>query len=206
MKKNIIFFMLLFFASACCKKGVTTYITDPEIISAGTFKVGTYYIYRDSITGVEDSIWVVDYNRAIYDMSSNYYKSDSRCFDKTEQIRTIFKSISDTSINISYINTTASTSYSNIGYLLNKPFIIDEVQSNPKGYIKNINFYPNYNFINNNYQNVYHRYNKMALNNVLNDSLVTNTYYSSYSGLVKFSIQTDTSYVVKELIRSNIIK
>ena len=108
MKKYIIFFTLFFFVSACCKKGVTSYITDPELISAGTFKVGTYYIYRDSITGIVDSIWVESFSKDINLSNAEAYgrkKIDYDCEDKVEVYSLKLKNESNSSFEFQNITT-----------------------------------------------------------------------------------------------------
>ncbi|MBP6455197.1 MAG: hypothetical protein KA275_00600 [Chitinophagaceae bacterium] len=208
--KYIIFFTLLFFASSCCKKGVTTFVTDLEMISAGTFKPGTYYIYKDSITGKEDSIWVESFYKDIKLSNAEAYskkKIDYDCEDKVEVYLLKLKNESNNSFEFQNITTIRSTTYTNLSArLLIKPFVENEIETTHYGWYKNEKFYQNYNLLSNNYSNVYNVSRKEAIYKSLQDTVLINTFYSSHTGLIKYSIKTDTSLVVKELVRSHIIK
>ena len=58
-KPNIIFICLLFLIVCCRKKPGTPVIPiSPALLSHFSFKVGTYWIYRDSLTGRVDSFYV----------------------------------------------------------------------------------------------------------------------------------------------------
>lgn len=47
----------------CSKKLKTVYITDPELLKAGNIREGSYFIFRDSTTGILDSYYVSYFNR-----------------------------------------------------------------------------------------------------------------------------------------------
>ncbi len=208
MKKYIIFFTMLFFASACCKKGVTTYITDPEMISVGSFKVGTYYIYKDSTTSIEDSVWVTSNISSIIPVNAellgkNYNR---KCEDLFETVALKMKTINNkygeyqiSNKGIRFFN------YPIPELILKLPFKIGEIPSSTFILNKNIQFYPSYNLNGINYDKVYQIESKVFIDNT-NDTTFGTTFFSTTTGLLKYSIKNDTSFHVYELVRSQIVK
>jgi hypothetical protein len=64
--------VFLFAASSCSKKNLTMPIS-PDIDEYFSFKKGTYWIYRDSLTGQTDSLAVTDnYTQSVQEASGSY--------------------------------------------------------------------------------------------------------------------------------------
>ncbi len=193
MKKIFIFFTLMFFASACCKKGVTTFVTDPEIINAGTFKDGTYLIYRDSVSGKEDSAWTTGFRKYKYPVKSTpTNKEDCYIIDYEEGYETAFLSTSSYKLRLTVMPYTIN-GFFEFGDFLNDNYINKHFNMTLKPF-SGI-FYPTFQLNGNTYENVY-----------FNGDYENAIYFSTKSGIIKHSVKIDTSYVVKELIRSHIIK
>jgi hypothetical protein len=65
MKKHFIWLAaVILFAFAACKKSSTTqiYTIDPGLKSGFAFKAGSYWIYKDSVSGEIDSVYVSGYS------------------------------------------------------------------------------------------------------------------------------------------------
>jgi hypothetical protein len=207
MKKILFLFSIILFFNACCKKGVTTYITDPELKNITSIQTGTYYIYRDSITGVEDSVWVEHSISQIFPVNSELYGKNynDKCEDHYEVHEIHLRKNNDNSFPYKSINI-FKNSIQGFYTFISKPFETNLIKTTHYGYYRNEKFFLSFNLLTNNYDNVYHVSLKEAIPNSLQDSVETNTYFSTETGMIKYSIKTDTSYVVKELIRSHIVK
>ncbi len=80
MKTYTILFFSLFFSFLSCKKKEIRRIDSPLLREAITFKDGSYFVYRDSISGDIDSFWVDGYASTIWEIDhylsiekSHYY-------------------------------------------------------------------------------------------------------------------------------------
>jgi hypothetical protein len=79
--------LFLFAGLFACKNDCPEYHVAPEAISYGVFKVGSWWIYQDETTGVQDCVYV-DKITTVH----NEVRIDKKCDYVNEQISMILKS------------------------------------------------------------------------------------------------------------------
>ena len=207
MKFSIYLLCLTAFLISCNReqKETVTHITNPQILNSVNFKVGTYFIYQDSITLKTDSIWVTNSFRNGYaqDPVNTIEIMGYNTINNDSIQGLVITTSSDELFNGSNIKggfNLISPSLYRVNYDLNKNYQLGN------GYY----FYPSYFdsiLINGRYYyNVLESCVALPFkpNNI--DSIALRTYYSLTEGLIKYSIKTDTSYRSWELLRSKIIR
>lgn len=198
--KNLLALLIALFFFTACKKERILYISD-DIKRNFSYKPGSYWIYRDSVSGREDSCYVVDKNISMVDI---YDRSTSQNYDKYESLH----------INLRVASLGHSYKFENTIYIKNDNFIymfgsnytysfrvfgcplpISTSSINKYRYGNTIEFLPSINingkeFINN-----------FKMNN--DDGLC---YFNNNVGVIKLSTVLDSTSYNYELIRYRVIK
>jgi hypothetical protein len=192
MKNAIYIFSIILFFNACCKKGVTTYNTASELQWMLMPDITQpYFIFRDSITGVEDSVLAGKGGVRLFLVNGNLIgrNYNEKCEDLFEEY-TVY--MFHDSLKQGHFDFLIEIENNRLNYYV---FSADRIQQ--KSYSLSYNpftgvYYPTFLLNGTVYNNVYY-------NNDINNQL----YFCSNKGIIKYTYKTDTSYVVKELVRSN---
>jgi hypothetical protein len=183
-----------------------------EIAEAAHIKNGSYFVYKDSITGALDSFTTVDYLDELKLVTKSIFFST-----KTEYYQEIIFSMLDTSQQkISFkANTTQATNCTaitlfitdkGVGTAMVDPMLYDSISlyeyASSKAFSRVINKYPIITIQQQVYNNVFEI---LTTSYVNTDTQYVHTFFSTTSGLVKYRTRNNNDpWVVKELIRSEI--
>jgi hypothetical protein len=205
MKKLILCCLVVCLVS-CEHKKIYHYLQEP-LLTAATLKQGSYFIYRDSISGAEDSVWVANF-------SNEYYGIDELEAKVEHYYQEIHIRLEDTSglfMNITYAvsghpNIEAKMVKIGFSILAYMPFEINKnIQTDVySGYL--LQYYSTLQIRNKIYKHVYEIDNRLWSAGKT-DTQYFHSFYSGDSGLVKFRTKfTGSDMEVWELVRSRIIR
>ena len=134
MKKHLFLICLIsILIYGCSKPKVTYYPINAQLKAAFNYQVGTYWIYRDSISGREDSFYVIENNASVNNHIDKYgggYTMD-------------FIAIEIKELNISPLPISNIVQYYDFGYFIN---ILVIATSETKIYTGNIQYCPMINY------------------------------------------------------------
>ena len=192
---NIILVIVLF---AGCVKQKTYYIKSAMLREAATIKEGSYFIYRDSLTGFEDSFNVYYY----INTTKNYQGDDARI---QEFIIGTMHNI-DSSKNLGYFidakvildKEWLNFTYYESGIRWNSVPLTDPITSHQD--IKTLFIEKRENYVLNtiNYGTVF------IYQSIDSSNKYIKSYYSPSHGLVKFEANNNSFHKTYELVRSHI--
>jgi hypothetical protein len=198
MKNSIITIAVLMLILGCKKERIQ-YISD-DIKQNYFYKPGSYWIYRDSVTGREDSCYVLSYSIDLVDIND---RSTSQDYDKYESLK-INMRVATLGISYKYSITTFIKD-DNISYMLGGnsgfkvfgcPLPINSSSINTSRYKGLLEFFKSINLQGKEFINTL-KYN-------------TNgggfCYINESVGLIKLKTSLDSSNYNYELLRYNIIK
>ena len=209
----ICFLLAMFLLHSCGKNNQPTYmpITDQILKDAVTVKVGSYFIYQDSATGKLDSFNVTDFLQ--YDLPISYDNTTNESLsyraectnNNTGQCKNFAIGALRNRIGFGY-------HYDNMNLealLMKLPFASGSQQSyyeGPKaGTATSLRHYDSYSVLGRYYNDIYEMksdyFNQIGLYNI-----ELHTWFSTSSGLIKFSISDSSRRFSYSLIRSKIIK
>ncbi|MEO6832159.1 MAG: hypothetical protein ABI169_08150 [Chitinophagaceae bacterium] len=180
-------------------------ISDQRLIDAATAKVGSYFVYQDSATGVTDSFYVTDYSLPYYE----YQPTEQKWLQVTGY--TAFNGISTypgpriglgTSENKIGVSCTLNTLVGS-GFGMEIPFIANSSLTGRGSGSYALNYFSTYKVLGVTYINVYE---SISRDRQWNTSVWQHNWFSESSGLVKFSLYDTSLRYTYYLIRSKIIK
>ena len=217
--KYRIFLLMMFFwllLTNCDKTTNSTITVAPSLMSNFNFKPGTYWIYKDSLTGEIDSYSVYSnqttypgygYNTNIetFNIYIYMYKSNNGYY-----YNVLTLSLTDSVIDINY----AYPTFTYFAYVFVYPFSLERyslLENSDTAGIAAI--FPNYvvnNFTYNNVAQIYNSYSDTLDPTGLNNRTHHDIYYINNSqGILKMRLNHpyDSAYIhVWELVRCNIVK
>jgi len=206
----ILLVVTIMFLSCKPKKNITYRMTD-EIRGAIALDEGSYWIFKDSISGLEDSIWTGEYSITVEKLRSD----EDGATEFVEYGRlplysdTGFVGALHTRTSPTYIGLSGSAfGFNPFPKLFHKPFESNKmISENPYGQFFFIKHYQSINIANVTYLDVYHTYSKyISCLTCTSDTVNRHTYYSPQVGFVKISIENQGNLQVKELIKHTIVK
>ncbi|MBK7689605.1 MAG: hypothetical protein IPJ31_00260 [Bacteroidetes bacterium] len=218
MKSFIIFlvFFIILLNNSCKKSGSKYYyINNAEIKKSVSFREGSYFIYKDSISGFTDSIWIYQTYNYMFDI--NQGSGDEFAVEKCE-----YHLINNDSI-LGKVETIACNNGCENYFIYAFPacdlhtlsqncivygtqFRMHQKIGHASGYTIYQQYYDSLFISNKMYYKVYQSINRGAQNLHPSDSTTLTSYYSLEQGQLKYSVKTDTSYHVWEIVKNKIIK
>ena len=199
----VTFITILFIVS--CAREKKYLITDNAVREAVNFREGSYFIYRDSMTGIEDSLWVNNYSEGFKPTNTNNYSSlqeiiSYELFLKDSIVGQLRAFALDESKNIDS-KITGWVFYLFNGSMAISPFSKNIITQNRVSLNTSKDYFERYTIAGKVYSNVNKFETKQLHCLHCVDTFRIETYYSLNSGLVKIRYIDDTVLAVKELIR-----
>jgi len=219
--KKVLFFLVILTTFYACKKnnGIVNYPIDADLKAAFNYQVGTYWIYRDSISGRIDSFAVTknvftpgsqtaaiggNYTLDGIEIYITEYNGGSKT-DTTGWAIVLFTNCEEL---ICYSNYFIGQEYFdfdpnfNFPFKIGSPSIIGGEQLNDVAYLMNI--FSNYQINGNNFTDVAEISHNYRYNNDYSDVI----YVNATAGMIKMDISDNYNsiYRVWELQRYNVVK
>ena len=207
--------LIIFFAS-CTRYETNYYYLNLDVKNSVSFKKGSYFIYKDSTSGIIDSFWIYssygDFAERVIsprltnmiENRVNQLMNQDSAFGIVETIACDTKGCNEYAI-LGIINSNEGAT----GHLMYKDnLILNQMIYNQNGYFVFQKYYDSLLLNGNIHYKIYQSLfkDKNVLDTVTNSSIYYTSFYSLTEGIIKYSIQTNTSYNSWELVKNNIIK
>lgn len=204
-----------------CEKGGPSYfyINNNEVKQSCSFKKGSYFIYKDSVTGSIDSFWIYDSYVNLLDINSTTHTGDALFIEQAgyllmnnDSIKgkvhtgACYKNGSGCNENVIYAEIGINYPYSNSIESYGNNFYLGQKNQEKNGYSIYQHYYDSILLNGNFHYKVYQVFHKGVYALTPMDSIAYTTFYSLSEGVVKYSIKSDTSYHSWELVNNHIIQ
>lgn len=216
--KYILIFSLSILSFFSCKRDGDKYyyINNEEVKKSVSFKEGSYFIYKDSVNGDIDSIWISESNHFQYDVNGSTRMAYVLSIERYEYHLTN-KDSKHGIVQVWACNDNGCNDYHIRGYPICNPtpktepifyatdLQVNQIMYSSRGYTIFQNYYDSLLLNGKQHYKVYQLFNKSSSTPKPYDSSSFTSFYSLEEGLLKYSIRTDTCYRVWEILNNHII-
>jgi hypothetical protein len=198
MKKYLVFISIIIAFAACKKHDDKEYVPlNTQLKNSYSFKEGSYWIYRDSLSGRTDSFYVTNYSN--YNSTNTLYSEEVVAVEITQY--NIGTQVSDSSHWMLVLKTGSTIDLEGYCWPLNKGFVNNDISSDyPFINTTGVIVFPTYSIQNISYSNVAAIFYCPGISST-NSSLI---YLKDSIGIVKNCLNFDTLHYAWLLQRYHI--